>query len=72
VVYTIIDRGKGRRVWLRVGVAFPNRDQSLNVRLDAVPISGLLHIRDALPQGGRDNEPLLPLPASPMADGAGL
>jgi hypothetical protein len=64
VVYTIVDRGKGRRVWLRVGVAFPNRDQSLNVRLDAVPISGQLHIRDALPQGSRDNEPLLPLPGA--------
>src|SRR5947209_102050 len=46
VVYTIIERGRGRRVWLRVGVAFVNRDQSLNVRLDAVPISGQLHIRE--------------------------
>ena len=26
VVYTIIERGKGRRVWLRVGVAFVNPD----------------------------------------------
>jgi hypothetical protein len=61
VVYTIVERGKGRRVWLRVGVAFVNRDQSLNVRLDAVPISGQLHIREAAPPGARDNEPMLPL-----------
>lgn len=60
VVYTIIERGKGRRVWLRVGVAFVNRDQSLNVRLDAVPISGQLHIREAPPPGSRDSD-LLPL-----------
>lgn len=59
VVYTIIERGKGRRVWLRVGVAFVNRDQSLNVRLDALPISGQLHIREAPPPGTRDPEPLL-------------
>ena len=58
VVYTIIERGKGRRVWLRVGVAFVNRDQSLNVRLDAVPISGQLHIREAPPPGSRDFDPL--------------
>ncbi len=57
VVYTIIERGRGRRVWLRVGVAFVNRDQSLNVRLDAVPISGQLHIREAPPPGSRDPEP---------------
>lgn len=62
VVYTIIERGKGRRVWLRVGVAFVNRDQSLNVRLDALPISGQLHIREALPPGSRDQEPLGPPP----------
>ena len=62
VVYTIIERGKGRRVWLRVGVAFVNRDQSLNVRLDALPISGQLHIREAPPPGSRDLDPLLPGP----------
>ncbi len=56
VVYTIIERGRGRRVWLRVGVAFVNRDQSLNVRLDAVPISGQLHIREAPPPSSRDSE----------------
>ena len=61
VVYTIIERGKGRRVWLRVGVAFVNRDQSLNVRLDALPISGQLHIREAPPPGSRDLEPLAPV-----------
>jgi hypothetical protein len=45
IVYAIIERG-ARRHWLRVGMAFPNRDGSLNVRLDAVPFTGQLHIRD--------------------------
>ncbi len=58
-VYTIADRGNGRKHWLRIGVAFVNRDGSLNVRLDAVPVSGQLHIRDASPRdnlGGREVE----------------
>lgn len=52
-VYTIVERGS-RKHWLRIGVAFVNRDGSLNVRLDAVPINGQLHIRTALPRDGRD------------------
>lgn len=32
--------------WSKVGVAFVNKDNSLNVILDAVPIAGKLHIRD--------------------------
>lgn len=54
VVYTIVERGHGKRLWLRIGVAFVNRDGSLNVRLDAVPINGQLHIREALSRDGRD------------------
>ena len=45
VVYAIVERG-ARKHWLRIGMAFVNRDGSLNVRLDAVPLSGQLHIRD--------------------------
>lgn len=33
------------RRFVRVGVAFENRDGSLNVLLDALPLSGRLHIR---------------------------
>jgi hypothetical protein len=32
--------------WLRIGSAFPNRDGSLNVYLDAYPANGKLQIRD--------------------------
>lgn len=49
-VYTITDRGNGRKYWLRIGTAFLNRDQSWNVRLDAVPVNGQLHIREATPR----------------------
>lgn len=49
-VYTIIERGQGRAYWLRIGVAFVNRDGSFNVRLDALPVNGQLHIRDPKPE----------------------
>lgn len=49
-VYTIVERGGHKKIWLRIGVAFVNRDGSLNVRLDAMPVSGQLHIRDSPPR----------------------
>ena len=37
---------KGRTIWTRIGTAFTNKDSSLNVVLDALPIGGRLHIRE--------------------------
>jgi hypothetical protein len=34
-----------RSRWVRVGVAFENKDGSLNVLLNAIPLSGRLQIR---------------------------
>lgn len=48
-VYTVIDRvdGEGKRsFWVRIGVAFVNRDGSFTVRLDALPVNGSLQIRE--------------------------
>lgn len=44
-VYVITERNENK-YWNRVGVAFVNRDGSLNVRLEALPLTGELHIRD--------------------------
>ncbi|MCP5464291.1 MAG: hypothetical protein H7A33_04615 [Deltaproteobacteria bacterium] len=49
-VFVITPRGeRGENTWTKIGVAFVNRDQSLNVVLDAVPITGKIHIRDSQP-----------------------
>ena len=48
-VFSVIERGK-KKYWMRVGMAFVNRDGSLNVRLDALPLNGQLHIRDEAPR----------------------
>jgi hypothetical protein len=54
VAYTIIERGEGKSFWLRVGTAFENRDGSLNVYLDAIPINGRLQIREYQPDDERE------------------
>jgi hypothetical protein len=49
-VYTIVRRpGLQKPLWLRIGAAFVNHDQSLNLKLDALPVNGELHIRDQAP-----------------------
>ena len=60
-VYCVAERGKGRRLWLRIGTAFPNRDGSLTIRLDALPLSGQLQVREPFATGPREGsgEPLL-------------
>jgi hypothetical protein len=57
-VYAIVDR-KDKHYWLKIGAAFTNRDGSLTVYLDALPIgTHRLQIReprvwdDARPLGG--------------------
>jgi hypothetical protein len=44
-VYTVTERNE-KSFWTKIGMAFQNRDGSLTVRLDAVPINGVLQIRD--------------------------
>jgi hypothetical protein len=50
MVWTMVERSQGngptKSYWTRVGVGFVNRDGSINLRLDAIPISGTLQVRD--------------------------
>ncbi len=49
-VFTIIEGEKLERpLFRRVGTGFVNQDQSLNIVLDALPLSGRLHVRDLEP-----------------------
>jgi len=54
LAYTIVKRDDDRTFWVRIGAAFVNRDGSLTVRLDAVPVNGQLHIRDYQPSDKRE------------------
>ena len=55
VVYTVVERGEGKSFWVRVGVGSTNRDGSLNLRLDAIPVNGLLQVRDWEPYDRRSD-----------------
>ncbi len=45
-VYAILER-KDRKHWFKIGAAFSNRDGSINVYLDALPVgTNCLHIRE--------------------------
>lgn len=46
-VYMITEReGQEKKFWTRIGIGFVNRDQSINVVLDAIPTNGRIQIRD--------------------------
>ncbi|MEL6544668.1 MAG: hypothetical protein AAFQ82_08575 [Myxococcota bacterium] len=55
-VFAIIEReGLEKAIFQRVGTCFTNRDDSLNVLLDAFPTTGKLHIRDIEPREERES-----------------
>lgn len=61
-----IREGKGGSVWVRAGTAFVNKDGSLNLLLDVLPLDGKLHVREA----GEKRD--LATPPSRLAEGMGM
>lgn len=59
IVYNINERD-GRTFWNRIGVAFVNRDGSMNVRLDSLPVNGEMHVRDYVPREDTSHRDLVP------------
>jgi hypothetical protein len=47
-VFAIHKTLKGATMWVRVGNGFVNKDASLNLWLDALPLAGQLHIRESV------------------------
>ena len=54
VAYVITERND-KTYWNRIGVAFTNKDGSINVKLDALPTGGTLQIRDFEPREEMDD-----------------
>lgn len=42
-----IRKAKGGDIWVRAGSAYTNRDGTMTVHLDVLPLDGQLHMRDA-------------------------
>ena len=56
-----VRKGPKGTTWVRAGCAFVNRDSSLNLYLDVLPIDGQLHVREAAPSGAEATAlPLFP------------
>ncbi len=49
VVYAITERGE-KSFWTKIGVAYTNRDGSITIKLDAVPVSGTMQVREWTPR----------------------
>ena len=49
IAYVVTQRGTNK-YWTRIGVAFVNKDGSINVKLEAVPVNGEIHVRDYVPR----------------------
>jgi hypothetical protein len=56
-VFTIVEREGRKPFYVRIGIAFVNKDESLNVKLDGLPTNGSLHIRDWKPWELERREP---------------
>ena len=49
IAYVVTQRGTNK-YWTKIGVAFVNKDGSMNVKLEAVPVNGEIHVRDYVPR----------------------
>lgn len=60
-VFTVIPAAteEGRDYWHRIGSAWVNRDRSVTVRLNSLPLNGELIIKQPRPraEGSSDDEP---------------
>lgn len=56
-VFTILPPYKegGKNRWVRIGSAFVNRDESITVKLDALPTTAELNIRDPKERDGQQD-----------------
>jgi hypothetical protein len=46
-VFTIVENTSGGKdFWIKIGVAFENKDGSENIKLSALPVNGTLHVRE--------------------------
>ncbi len=60
-VFAVTERESGtegaKKWWTKVGIGFVNRDDSISVVLDALPLTGRLYIRDRRPNTHETTQP---------------
>ena len=50
-----VEKEEKRTLWVKAGTAWVNRDGSLNVYLDVLPLDGKLHVREAVEEKRADS-----------------
>jgi hypothetical protein len=65
-----IRKNRGGSIWVRAGSAFINRDGSLNLYLDVLPLDGTLHVRE--PGEKREQAPAQNTLETQLADTAAV
>ena len=51
ILYQVRDRGEDKKAsWTELGIGFTNRDGSINMVLNAVPLTGKLQLRAYVPK----------------------
>ena len=71
--YVIVERkGYDKPFWNRIGSAFFNRDGSINVLLDSLPLQGKIQLREDTPKEEREprGDRRKPASSDPFADGS--
>lgn len=67
-VFTITEKpgpdGNGKSYFTRCGVAFVNRDGSYTIKLDCLPVGGVLQVRDERAYTRPNTEPATAPPAT--------
>ena len=57
--FSIRERGDGKKAfWTAIGSAWTNKDGSLNLRLDALPVDGKITVRPRKDEAEAENEAL--------------
>jgi hypothetical protein len=69
-VFTVVERGPGKSIWVRVGLGHTNKDGSLNLKLDAIPVNGTLQVREWEPERRSETVDGQPPPRPRPRDGA--
>ena len=56
MVYTVVENKDGKSFWMKVGIGSINKDGSMNLKLDALPVNGTLQVRDYEPRDDRRSD----------------
>lgn len=68
-VFSVRRDKRGASYWVKAGMAWVNKDESVNVYLDVLPLDGTLHCREAVAE--RRESVMVP-PGTPAEVASGL